>query len=389
MKNKLALFSTALLVTSQLILPVTSFATDSSNHSESSAESQNNQDEQATVGSETAKQEVLQNDTVNQESKNTSERKTETTTEEYDSLEDSSTPETNSISTSLTSLDLKTTYPDGKTFSGKSTFSLKIDMGDSSYSIGDKVNIKIDNTDIISQLAPNGGASYGSWDVDLSTGSIVYTITSTFPKDTSLVVNITTKNADSGNPVTIKTSLNNQPTASTNTFSTKYVNPGGGGDYGGTMLFPAYGKYDVQGVNITSPSGMVENNLSGTAAYLPVVASMNASFVYDAGFYNKSKNDWVNRKITLTVTAADSTVQPSLDPANIYITNHGVYNTTKPDSYIPIASLGITATSIDKNTVELSLPDNTDFSWYIFYFTAGTPSLDTTYNFTTTYTSDL
>ncbi len=276
----------------------------------------------------------------------------------------------------------------GFTINGAGTFVIRTHITNSKINSGKKLTFSFDDPTILSAFNPNGGTQYGNWSVDISSGIAIFTFTRdiTSEADITILLNIRTKNVTSSKTVNILTSLDDDPITVFN-LNTKYVAPanGGGGGYNGQMVFPSVSKY----INVPTPPNLVSNNILGTNYFQPVNTSMDFSVVYDAGFYNNGKNDFLNRKMIFEFSSNEPNIVSTILPEDIYFSDQYNVYPNKSKNFVPINTLGMTTKNLNEHTIEVSLPDNVKFSWGIFYINATAKSLTAAYTLKVTYKSDV
>ena len=376
MKHRLTLFSALLLFISQMMLPATSLAIENTSLAENTTDTSANGTESYTHN----ETEATQTSTTSTSSSIEEERNELTekqNVEQEPALLNAATTD---------GIAIKPNYTENATFNGGKALLYTINIQNTAIAKGQVLTFAFSDPSIISTITPNSGAGaqYGNWSVDLAQATATFTFTMDILETSNITIllNATTKNVTSQNNK-FTASLDQEPFF-TSIFNTNYANPGGGGSYNGRMMFPGVGTVVS---TATKPEGFLANSIPGTNQFIPSAATMELNVIYDAGFYNNSKKDVVNRKVTLKFQGEGAT----LTPENIYFSNkYNLYPNTST-GYVTLASLGMTTQQIDASTVEISLPDGADqlFSWGYFYLMAGAPSTSASYLLTASYTSDI
>ncbi|MDI6667243.1 bacterial Ig-like domain-containing protein, partial [Leuconostoc falkenbergense] len=284
----------------------------------------------------------------------------------------------------VSGVNVTTSFQNDDTFSnGTGTIALNVVI-DKTATIkkGSVLSFKISNPDAINwnNIQLNGGTNYGSLTYDQQSGTIKYTFNvDVVNGDINFIVNIHPTAADINN-TTISSDVDGVlvPISGGTSFNNKKSSDNGGGTYNEQRLIIGNGSYGFSG----TPENYV-GYINGKNYYLPNRQSMNYNIVLDPGFYTEKENDKTGRKIQLTISGSNA----SIDLDSLYITEKGGYPNTS-QSYVSLKSMGWTFKQISPTSVEIDIPDGFNMGWYLLGIVPKTPDLDSEYKLTANYSSD-
>ncbi|MFT8571106.1 MAG: bacterial Ig-like domain-containing protein, partial [Leuconostoc pseudomesenteroides] len=284
----------------------------------------------------------------------------------------------------VSGVNVTTSFQNGDTFSnGTGTIALNVVI-DNTATIkkGSVLSFKISNPDAINwnNIQLNGGTNYGSLTYDQQSGTIKYTFNVDVTNgNINFIVNLHPTASDINN-TTITSDVDGVlvPISGGTSFNNKKSSDNGGGTYNEQRLIIGNGSYGYSG----TPDNYV-GYINGKSYYLPNQQSMNFNIVLDPGFYTEKENDKSGRKIQLTISGTNA----SIDLDSLYITEKGGYPNTS-QRYVSLKSMGWIFKQISPTSVEIDIPDGFSMGWYLLGIVPKTPDLDSEYKLTANYSSD-